>query len=257
MKTLDEKVAIVLGASSTGGAGEAIARAYAKNGAKVIVSGRSSAPLQTLAESISGSSCECDITNEDDVRRLAEHAIAEYGRLDIAVNAAGQNFFSPLSKITADQLQQASAIHIVGTALFIKHMAAVMADGGSIITTSSTTALVPASGMAAYGASKAAADHIVRIAALEYGSKGIRINSIAPGLMKTPMTDGMFGAKALIGLFENETPLGKLASVENVAANCVWLASDDCISTGELHQVNGGAGLTRLPTPQEMQGAAD
>jgi len=257
MKTLESKVAIVLGASNPGGAGEAIARAYAEKGARVIVSGRKFLPLQELAESISGSPFACDITDEEDVRNLVEYAKTEFGRLDIAVNAAGQNFFSPLAKITVEQLQEASSIHIVGTALFIKHMAAAMEFGGSIITTSSLTALVPASGMAAYGASKAAADHIVRIAALEYGSRGIRINSIAPGLMKTPMTEGTFGDKKLVGLFERETPLGNLASVDNVAAICVWLASDDCISTGELHQVNGGAGLTRLPTPEEIKQAAD
>lgn len=249
---LKDKVVIVLGASSEAGAGEAIARAMHTAGAKLVLAGRTEQPLNNLAAELDGIAQVCDITSEEDLQLLATTAVDKFGRVDVAVNAAGINAFARLDKITSEQLLAAANVHLVGTALFIKHMASSMQSGASIITLSSTTALIPAQGMSAYGASKAAADHVVRIAALEYGDRGIRVNSVAPGLMKTPMTEAMFGAEKLIELFKRETPLGELATVENVAAACVWLASDGCISTGELLEVNGGAGLGRLPTPEEM-----
>ena len=111
-------------------------------------------------------------------------------------------------------------------------------------------------GLAAYAGSKAGADHVVRVAALEYGRKGIRVNSISPGLARTPMTEGYFQYPAFEQAFTAETPLGRLVDVEEVAEAALWLASDQACVTGQNFQVNGGATLTRLPTGREMSGKA-
>ena len=105
---------------------------------------------------------------------------------------------------------------------------------------------------AAYMGCKAGADHVIRCVANEFGSRGIRANSISPGLTDTPMTAG---AKATPGVYEAFTacyPLGRVGTSEDIAAAAVWLASDECFMTGQNLQVNGGLTLRRNPTRDEI-----
>lgn len=249
----ENKTAVVLGATRENGAGIAIARKLAEEGAHVTVAGRSGEGLEVVTGNAKIECMVCDITDENSLKALATSAAERTGKIDIAVNCAGAYSFSLVAKLSAEKMQRDAEVHLTGTALFIKAMTEKMQGGGAIVTLSSTTALIPAEGTAAYAASKAGADHLVRIAALEYGPLGIRINSLAPGLMHTPMTDAVFASAELVGLFENETPLRKLANTQDVAAACSWLVSDDCISTGEVLQVNAGATLGRLPNGKEMR----
>jgi 2-hydroxycyclohexanecarboxyl-CoA dehydrogenase len=127
-----------------------------------------------------------------------------------------------------------------------------MDDGGSLMQISSATATIMLNDHAAYMGTKAGTDHVLRCVANEFGARGIRANSISPGLTDTPMTAG---AKATPGVYEAFTdcyPLGRVGTSEDIAAAAVWLASDECFMTGQNLQVNGGLTLRRNPTRDEI-----
>jgi NAD(P)-dependent dehydrogenase (short-subunit alcohol dehydrogenase family) len=148
---------------------------------------------------------------------------------------------------------EAARVHFVGTAMFIKAMAKVMPRGGSIVTTSTLTALLAPPGLAAYAASKKAADQVVRIAASELGAMGIRVNSIAPGFTRSEMTEAYFSYPKVQSAFEAEIPLGRLGTVDDVAGAALWLLSDLSRSTtGQVIDVTSGQSLRRTPRADEM-----
>lgn len=250
--------AVVLGASSGAGFGAAIAARLADAGLRVIVAGRRRDALEAFARQIDARAVPCDITDEDGVEALFDLAAAEFGPVRVAVNSAGVNHACPIRKLDADTLRAQADVHFVGTTLFVKHAARVMSQnepaGGSIIIVSSLTASQPGPALAAYAGSKAGADHVVRIAALEYGSRQIRVNSLSPGLARTPMTEALFDQPQIETAFAAETPLGRVTDVADVAEAAVFLASPANFMTGQNLQVNGGASLTRLPTARELAG---
>ncbi len=257
MGRLQDKVAIVVGASSPGGLGEAIARRYAREGARVVVSGRRLEPLKALAAQIDGEAIACDIVDEASIAALVGGALGRFGRLDVAVNSAGDYIPAPVSALDYDGLLRETAVHYLGPVMFIKHCANAMAKsgGGSIMTLSSLTVELTGGGLAAYAGAKAGVDKVVRIAAVEYGPQRVRINSLAPGLVKTPMTAGLFDVPSIVKAMAYETPLGALCTPEDVAAGALWLADEECTMTGDLLRVSGGGHLRRLPTQEEMMGA--
>ena len=137
--------------------------------------------------------------------------------------------------------------------MFFQAVLEVMARGGSIIQISSATAKIMLNDHAAYMGTKAGTDHVIRCIAHEFGQRGIRANSISPGLTDTPMTAQ---AKVVPGLFESFLPgypLGRIGTKADIAAAAVWLASDECFMSGENLQVNGGLTLRRNPTSAEME----
>lgn len=256
MGRLQSKTALILGASSSGGLGEAIARRFSKEGARVVVSGRRIEPLEKLASEIDGVAIACDITSEPSIVALVEGAQKRFGRLDIAVNAAGDYAPAAVGALDYDGLLRETEVHYLGPVMFIKHCANAMAKsgGGSIMTLSSLTVELTGAGLAAYAGAKAGVDKVVRIAAVEYGPQKVRINSLAPGLVKTPMTARLFESPTLIKAMTHETPLGALCTPEEVAAGALWLADDECAMTGDVLRVSGGGHLRRLPTQDEMMG---
>ena len=252
MKRLDGKVAIILGASAEESMGAVTARRFAEEGAKVVVAARRLGPIEALAAAIGGVGVACDVASEEQLNALADTAVSRFGRLDIAVNFSGQNAAGPIAELTRDALLAVAEVHLVGTALFIKAMAARMANGGSIVTTSSLTVDRPGPGLGAYSATKAAADQLVRVAAVEYGGKNIRVNAVAPGFTRSAMTEGYFAYPGVQKAFENEIPLGRLGTVKDQAGAVLWVASDECFMTGQVIQISGGQTLHRLPTAAEM-----
>jgi NAD(P)-dependent dehydrogenase (short-subunit alcohol dehydrogenase family) len=253
MTRMQGKVVVILGASGARSMGAATARRFAREGAKLILAARRLDKLKPIAAEVGGTAIVADITKEDDLVALAEHAHALHGRLDAAINYAGVNSSAPIAEVTRQALQQACDVHIIGTALFIKHMGARMGQGGSIVTTSTLTALLAPPGLAAYAATKRGADQIVRIAAVELGPRGIRVNAIAPGFTRSEMTEGYFAIPTLERAFCREIPLGRLGSVEDVANVALWLASDESASTtGQVIDVTSGQSLRRTPTKDEM-----
>ena len=245
-----QKRALVLGASSPGGLGEAVARRLAGDGYKLIVAGRRRDLLDALANDIGALALTCNVTDEDSIAAM----FAAAGPLDVAVNTAGTTDVGSIAKIKRERIEAQLAIHVTGNLLFIKHALTQLSEGGAIVLFSSLTARVAGTGLAAYAGAKAALEHIVRIAALELGSRGIRINAVAPGFSRTPLTEAFLADPRMADVYKRETALGRLTEPTDVASAVAWLAAPDCFTTGETIAVSGGAQLLRLPTGAELRG---
>ncbi len=254
MGKLQGKKAVVLGASSHDNMGQHIARRFMAEGAEVHVSGRKADVLEAFAKDTGCHWTTCDITREDSVNALADHAAGAMGKIDIAVNATGWGLLKPFLETTRAELDAMTALQFIGPFQFFQAMVRKMekSGGGSLIQISSATATIMLNDHAAYMGCKAGTDHVVRCVAHEYGQHGIRANSISPGLTDTPMNAE---AKEVPGLFEAfvaSYPLGRYGTSDDIAAAAVWLSSDECFMTGENLQVNGGLTLRRNPTREEV-----
>ena len=249
---LEGKVIVILGESDERSMGAATARRCQAEGAKLVLAARRLDRVQAIADSLGAVAIGCDITDEQQLAALADAAVTHYGKLDGAINFAGIETSSAIADISREVLQQNCEVHLIGTTLFIKHMAARMSDGGSVVTTSSQTALLAPPGLAAYAGTKAGADHIVRIAAVEYGGQNIRVNSLSPGFTPSAMTEGFLAMPSIRQAFLNEIPMGKLPSTEDMANAALWLLSDESFMTGRMLDISGGQTLRRVPTATEM-----
>ena len=155
MNGLDGKVAVVLGASHPESMGGTIARRLMEAGARVLVAGRRSAAVADLARQIGATPVTCDITKESEMAALADAAVQAHGRLDIAVNCCGEAIMGYIAETDEATLRRATDIHFIGPFFFLKHMAARMSEGGSIVTLSSITATLMFPNHAAYMGAKA------------------------------------------------------------------------------------------------------
>jgi 2-hydroxycyclohexanecarboxyl-CoA dehydrogenase len=255
MGRLTGKKAVILGASSAANMGQHIAQRFMAEGADVLVSGRKADVLQNFAAETGCHWTACDLTVEQDVKALADTALAKMGSIDIAVNATGWGLLRPFLNNSRAELEQMTALQFIGPFQFFQAMIRGMTNGGSIIQISSATATIMLNDHAAYMGTKAGIDHVIRCIAHEFGDRGIRANSISPGITETPMTAA---AKHIPGLFESFVigyPLGRIGTSDDIAAAAVWLASDECFMTGENLQVNGGLTLRRNPTREETAAA--
>jgi NAD(P)-dependent dehydrogenase (short-subunit alcohol dehydrogenase family) len=227
--------------------GGVIARRLIDEGAAVIIAARRLERVDQLARSLGAIGTLCDISVEAQLAALAELAMTRFGRLDVAVNCAGEAIMGGIAETEEAVLRRAADIHFIGPFLFIKHMAAKMSRGGSIVTISSITATLMFPNHAAYMGAKAGTDHLVRIAAVEFGPRGIKVNSVSPALTESPMTAGFLEIAGVREAFEKEIPLGRLNTVNDVAAAVLWLSCEEAFLTGQNLHVSGGNSLTRLP----------
>jgi 2-hydroxycyclohexanecarboxyl-CoA dehydrogenase len=254
MNRIENKVAIVLGAAGGGNMGQVIARRFAAEGARVVVAGRTEAPLKELSAAIGGAYRVCDITQSADVAALARFARERFERLDIAVNCTGWAPMTKLLDVREEELDKLCALQFKGVYFFLQHMVAEIAasGGGSIVQMSSASAYALLYNHAAYIATKSAGDALVRCFANEFGAKGVRVNSIAPGLTPSPMTAREMQLPGLQEAFIKEYPLGRIGSAQDIANAALWLASDESFMTGQVLQINGGLTLRRNPSPREI-----
>lgn len=244
---LKDKVALVLGAASAGNMGQAIAARFHAEGAHVMIAGRDQAELSRFAETIGAASRHCDITKLAELQTLVATTIAKFGRLDIAVNATGLNLVQPFLEVDEAQLQRVTQVQFIGTFLFMQAVLEQIADRGAIIQISSVSASALLPNHAAYMATKAAGDVLVRALADEFGVRGIRINSIAPGPTEdSPMAAGVLSNESVRDRISRSTPLRRLGNTTDIAEAAVWLAGEACFVTGEVLQVNGGRAIPRL-----------
>jgi len=249
------KAAIVIGAANRGNMAQVIARRFRDEGAQVTVAGRKMDELSRFAAEIGGHAIACDITDRDQVQSLAQGARAAMGSVSIGVNATGWGLLKPFLENSVEEIDQMMDLQFKGPFLFCQAMIEAMSGGGSIIQISSATAKIMLNHHAAYMGCKAGTDHVIRCVANEFGDRGIRANSISPGLTDTPMTAD---AKQVPGLFDSFLagyPLGRIGTSEDIASAAVWLASDECFMTGENLQVNGGLTLRSNPTAKEIEAA--
>lgn len=247
-----QRKACVIGASSPGGLGEACALRLASDGYDLVVAGRRKDRLEALALATGAQAVVADVTDEAQIADLA----AACGPLDVLVNASGSTDAARLARISRQSIEAQFSLHVTASMLLIKHCAPLLRPGGSVVLFSSVTASVPGEGLAAYACAKAAVEHLVRIAALELGGAGIRVNAVAPGFSDTPMTEGIFANPALSRLYLDEAPFGaRGVTPEEVADAVAWLAGPRCFASGETIQVSGGAQLGRLPRLSQIRQA--
>jgi 2-hydroxycyclohexanecarboxyl-CoA dehydrogenase len=254
MGRINGKVAVVLGAAGEGNMGQVIARRFAAEGASIVVAGRNEAGLASLAAELGGLYCLCDITRSDDVAALARFAAEHLGSLDIAVNCTGWAPMTKLLEVKEPELDKLCALQFKGVYFFLQSMVAQMAaaGGGSIVQMSSASAYALLYNHAAYIATKSAGDALVRCFANEFGSKGIRVNAIAPGLTASPMTAREIALPGLQEAFIKEYPLGRIGTAVDIANAALWLAGDESFITGQVLQINGGLTLRRNPSPRDI-----
>jgi len=253
-KRLEEKVAVIVGGAS--GFGLATAELFAKEGAHVVIAGRRGALAKEVGERLGGSGVECDITNFDQLNDVTDAIVAEHGHIDIGINFAGYERNTPIADLTPEILEPMVNVQFNAAVYFIRAMGNAMASGsgGSIVSISSLTAQNPSSGQAAYAGSKKALEYVSQIAAIEYGASNVRVNTIAAHLIETPMTAHIFERKLIIEAVKNQTPMGRMGHVDDIANCALFLASDAAgYISGETIRVDGGAFTQKLPTPLDYE----
>lgn len=246
MGVLDGKVAIVLGASAPGGSGWAIAERFAAEGAKLVVGARSAGPLEELARKTGGIAQVCDVANEEDVKAFVARAVDAFGGLDVAVNAAGLPMGGTIAHSPVEDARAAMEVNYFGCLHFIRHSADAMTAGGSIILFSSLAAPQPMEFVYSYGCAKAATDCLVRYAAIEYGPKGIKVNSIQPGPIRSDMASALWAVDGMEDVYKREIPLRRIGETADYADAALWLAGPSFVNGLNL-PVSGGNHLTRMP----------
>lgn len=254
MDYFKDKVAVVLGCSAEAGIGYASAVALANRGAKVVVAARRFDKVQALAERIGGHAVRCDATREDDVKALAKAALERYGRVDMAVNAAGMALGSAsIAGITDAELLSSFQLNYFGNVYFVRQMAEAIGKNGSIVLFSTMSATHPIAGVFGYASAKAATDCLVRYAALEYGPRNISINAVQPGLIWSELAAPLFSAPGVEPVLTKEIPLGRLGRPEEAAEAVLWMCGPSYIS-GLTIPIAGGQQLNRYPFPNEYPG---
>ena len=240
---LKDKTAIITGGGS--GIGLSTARAFCKEGAKVILFGRQKEKLISAANELGDSALivQGDMTKNDDLDQLINNTLNNFKGIDILVNSAGLFNGAPLHEISDSQWDGIMDINIRSVFRLTSRVLPIMMDqnSGSIIHISSILGLIAVPEVAAYNVSKGALNQFSRSIAVEYGSYGIRSNSICPGLIETDMTADLMSNASLMQEWSKEYPIGRFGKPEDVASTCLFLASDESsFITGTVIPVDGG-----------------
>lgn len=242
MDRLHGKTAVITGGTS--GIGLAAARRFVAEGAHVFITGRRQAELNKAVDAIGGaiSGIRSDIASLDDLDRLFDIVRDERGGLDILFANAGVGDVAPLGMITEAQFDQTFGINVRGTLFTVQKALPLMAAGGSIILTGSTTGIKGTPAFSVYSASKAAIRNFARSWALDLKDRGIRVNVLSPGATSTPGLHGIVSTPKAVAGIVAQTPLGRLGEPDETAAVALFLASDDSsFMTGAEVFVDGGA----------------
>jgi NAD(P)-dependent dehydrogenase (short-subunit alcohol dehydrogenase family) len=242
------KVAIVTGGAS--GIGLATTRRFVAEGARVVIGDLAVERFSAIESEIGAAVApvRCDVRIEGDVEALVATAVDRFGGLDIAFANAGTGAFGPIVESDAADWMRTIEVNLLGPFLTTKHAAKAMRAGGSIVFTASLNAVQPAAGMSAYCSSKAALAMLAQVAAMELGPRGIRVNAIGPGLVRTGLTEGMWLIPAIIDDFDGNAPLTTTTSADDVASLVTFLASGESSSiTGTLQLIDRGAHTMRYP----------
>jgi NAD(P)-dependent dehydrogenase (short-subunit alcohol dehydrogenase family) len=244
---MSNSVVLITGALT--GIGRATALAFAKDGARLVVSGRREDVGQALAAELRALGAEAeyvaaDVRREIEVRALVDRAVARFGRLDVAVNNAGtEGKPGPLTEQTAESFAATFDTNVLGTLFSLKHELRVMLEQGQgcIVNISSTFGKRGGAGASLYSASKHAVEGLTKSAALEAASRGVRVNAVAPGPIDTDMLSRFTGTADRKAAATAGVPLKRLGRPDDVAQAIVFLASDKAsFITGQIYGVDGG-----------------
>ncbi len=241
---LQDKVAIVTG--STSGMGRAIAKKFAQEGAKVIVTGRNEERAKECVDDIKAAGGEADYvivdtSNTDDCKVLLDKTLEKYGTVDILVNNAGMLSMSPVTDVSQEEWEKVFKVNVTA-ALYLTQLVAPVMKGkgkGVIVNTASVASYAGHHGFAAYVSSKHAIAGLTKSMAWELGPE-IRANAIAPGLIHTAMVDSIGGLDALQFMID-ACPMKRAGQPEDIANVALFLASDDSsFIDGQVIKVDGG-----------------
>jgi NAD(P)-dependent dehydrogenase (short-subunit alcohol dehydrogenase family) len=258
-KRLDNKVAIVTGAGCVGpgwGNGRAVAVRFAEEGAKIYAVDRNLDAMQETLERVRAvggevTAAACDVTDSEAVARMVEGCVKTYGRVDILVNNVGGSAAGGPVALDEDKWDAQIALNLKSVYLTCKHVLPVMeAQGaGAIVNTASTSGIRwTGAAQVAYAASKAGVIQLSRVVAVEYASKGIRVNTVVPGQLHTPMVEARLAGQraggdvdALLRQRLARIPLGFMGDGRDTANAALYLASDEArFVTGTEVVVDGG-----------------
>ncbi len=248
--SLSGRTALVTG--STSGIGTAVARTLAAQGAHVVVSGRDAARGQEVAAGIRAGGGSADVVTVDlsapaaQVRAFADRVVEVLGAVpDVLVANAALYPVGPTADLADADLDAMLAVNVRAPHVLVGHLAPAMAarGSGSVVVLGSWMARVGTPGAAMYSATKAAAEHLTRCWAAEYGPAGVRVNAVAPGVTVTP---GNAAFRTVLDAMTAGTPAGRVLSPDDVAAGVSWLVSDAAVGVhGTVLDVDGGITATR------------
>ncbi|GIO64665.1 MULTISPECIES: SDR family NAD(P)-dependent oxidoreductase [Paenibacillus] len=241
---LSGKVAIITGGAS--GIGQATARLFAQEGAKVVVADRSEAGQEVSdhlkEKGYNSIYVRVDVTKEEEVQSLVERTVKEYGKLDIMFANAGVANDEPADQLSLDKWQRTIDVNLTGVFLSDKHAVVQMlrqGTGGAIINSASIHGHAAKAGVTAYGSAKGGVVLLTQTLGIEYAKHGIRVNAVCPGYIDTPLLKAL-PPEAKQQLVELH-PIGRLGTAEEVAKSVLFLASDDSsFVIGTSLMVDGG-----------------
>jgi NAD(P)-dependent dehydrogenase (short-subunit alcohol dehydrogenase family) len=244
---MSSPVVLITGALT--GIGRATAVAFAKEGARVVVSGRRDEEGKKLVGEMRKLGAEsefirADVRHEEQVRKLIDNTVERFGRLDVAVNNAGtEGVPGPVTEQTAESYGATFDTNVLGTLLSMKHELRVMLPqgSGSIVNVSSTYGHTGAAGASVYAASKHAVEGLTKSAALEVAGTGVRVNVVAPGPIETGMLNRFTGTDERKAGLVSRVPLKRVGRPEEIAQTIAFIASDQAsFITGASYLVDGG-----------------
>jgi NAD(P)-dependent dehydrogenase (short-subunit alcohol dehydrogenase family) len=256
-KSLEGQRALVVGGGS--GIGFASAAMLARDGARVTLAGRTESKLieacgRLEEQGLSARWTVCDVLDGCSTENAVAEA-AEGSGLDIAVVVPGGGAISPVLLFDDEDFIRQIGLNVRPAFFTIKHAgrAMVRSGGGSIIAISSTAAVMPSRFLASYCAGKAAVDHLVRVAADELGEYGVRVNTVRPGLTRTPTTEGMFQSADMVEAFLALQPIPRSGEADDIAEAVRYFAGPESgWVTGQALTVDGGHTLRAFIDYREL-----
>ncbi len=240
---------VVLITGGNAGIGRAAANKFAKQGAKVVISGRREKEGHEVIAEIKALGGEAifvksDVSKESDVKAMIEQTLATFGRLDFAFNNAGiEQALTPLPDQTEEAYDQIMDINVKGVWLSLKHEIPAMlkTGGGAIVNNSSVAGLTGFAMVPVYVASKHAVTGLTKSVALEYAKQNVRVNAVAPAAIDTRMFRDFATAPEVRQMLESSHPMGRIGQPEEIASTVLWLCSDSAsFVTGQTFPIDGG-----------------